>query len=345
MPRPHHFASPGAFAQAVRFEARLRSRRAGMELAVRRAGCAGRPLVVGPWVSEIGFEVLYWIPFLRRLFERHGIRPEQVTAISRGGVAGWYAGVADGYVDILDLVDVEEYRRGQHERVAEAGEQKQYLLTSLDHEIWHRAQLEGSRVHPLVMYSRLRYFWGREEGLDALERLCLYRPFPDPGLPDFALPDRFVAAKPYFSSCFPETPKNRRFVGELIARLAETVDVVLLTTGLRMDDHAEFRPAAGRVHSLDGTLPARDNLGVQTRVIARAQSLLSTYGGPSYLGPALGVPSVSFFSAPNHNPVHLQAAEFAARRLGMAPPLVVNAGDADAPVRIETAVARPEVLS
>lgn len=317
-----------------------------MELAVGRARRTGRPLVVGPWLSEIGFEVLYWIPFLRRLFERHGVRPEQVTAISRGGVAEWYAGVAGGYVDILDLLDVEQYRRRQLERVAEAGEQKQYLVTSLDREIWRRAQVEGSRVHPLAMYSRLRYFWGREEGVDALERLCLYRPFRDPGPPDFALPDRFVAAKPYFSSCFPETPENRRFVGELIARMAETVDVVLLTTGLRIDDHPEFRAAtAGRVRSLDSTLPARDNLAVQTRVIARAQGLLSTYGGPSYLGPVLGVPSVSFFSVPNHNPAHLKAAEFAARRLGMAPPLVVNAGDADAPVRIETAVARPEVLS
>lgn len=302
-----------------------------MELAVRRAGRTGHPLVVGPWLSEIGFEVLYWIPFLRRLFDRHGIRPEQVTAISRGGVAGWYAGVADGYLDILDLFDVEEYRRRQHERVVEAGEQKQYLLTSLDREIWRRGQVEGSRVHPLAMYSRLRYFWGREEGVDALERLCLYRPFPDPGPADFPLPDRFVAAKPYFSSCFPETPENRRFVGELIARLAETVDVVLMSTGLHIDDHAEFGAAAnGRVHSLAGRLPAQNNLGVQTRVIARAQSLLSTYGGPFYLGPVLGVPSVSFFSVSNHNPTHLEAAALAAERIGSQPQIVVDSRSDDA---------------
>src|SRR5688500_14030054 len=61
-----------------------------------------RPIVVGPWLSEIGFELLYWIPFLRWAQERFDIDPDRVTVISRGGNAAWYAGIGSRYVDILD---------------------------------------------------------------------------------------------------------------------------------------------------------------------------------------------------------------------------------------------------
>lgn len=313
-----------------------------------RVGRTGKRVVVGPWLSEIGFEVLYWIPLLRRLFERHGVEPAQVTAISRGGVAHWYRGVADSYVDILDLLQITDYRAAQRRRVADAGEQKQYLVMALEHELWRRAGAGGAvRVHPLVMYSRLRYFWGREEGLDALERCCAYQRFGDPGVPALDLPERFVAAKPYFSSCFPDTEENRDLVERLLVQLADSIDVVLLTTGLAMDDHAELeRVDHERIHPLDRALTARDNLALQTGVIARAQSLVSTYGGPSYLGPFLGVPSVSFFSLRNQNQIHLEAARFAAKRLGVPPPAVFHATGQDAVERVvEAAVGDGLALS
>ena len=44
-----------------------------------------RPVVVGPWLMEIGFELLYWIPYLRAQLRRLGIPKERVIAISRGG--------------------------------------------------------------------------------------------------------------------------------------------------------------------------------------------------------------------------------------------------------------------
>ena len=30
----------------------------------------GAPIVAGPWVGEVGFELLYWVPFLRWCAER-----------------------------------------------------------------------------------------------------------------------------------------------------------------------------------------------------------------------------------------------------------------------------------
>ncbi len=325
MPRPHHFASPSAFGAALRFEADVRGHRWRMERGLARAGRTGARVIVGPWLSEIGFEVLYWIPLLRALLERNGVRPAQVTAISRGGVADWYAGLADGYVDVHDLMGADEFLAAQRSRVDSAGDEKQLQVTPLDRELWRRGgAADAAVVHPLAMYSRLRYWWAGEAGPDELRRRCDWRRFRAASAPSRRLPARFVAAKPYFSACFPDTPANLRFVTEVLLRIAGAVDVVLLSTGLRLDEHAETQLADHeRIHRL-GDLEARTNLAEQTRVLARADGLVSTYGGPAYLGSFLGVPTVGLASVANHNPRHLEAARMAAAAMGTPAPALVD---------------------
>ena len=43
------------------------------------------PILVGPWLSEVGSELLYWIPMLRWIKERFGLDPaDRVVVVSRG---------------------------------------------------------------------------------------------------------------------------------------------------------------------------------------------------------------------------------------------------------------------
>ena len=56
----------------------------------------------------------------------------------------------------------------------------------------------------------------------------------------------------------------------------------------------------------------QDNLAVQTAVVARARELVSTYGGFSYLGPMLGVPTLALHTHEAFSRVHL---DVLARRL------------------------------
>ncbi|MGH2837230.1 MAG: hypothetical protein ACRDJY_02640 [Thermoleophilaceae bacterium] len=326
MPRPHHFSSPRAFVRAVAFESRLRSARLQMERGVSRADRSGRPLLVGPWLSEIGFELLYWIPLLRKLLREHGVAPAQVTALSRGGVRSWYAGVADGYTDLLELLTPSELRGAHEHRVTGAGDQKQQQVTGFDRRLWRRAAPERALcVHPLIMYTRLRYYWGGFAGLDEVERRCEFAAIP-PAPPPKGLPARYVAVKPYFSDCFPDTPENRAFTTEVLNALAAESDVVVMTTGLELDDHAEpDLPAHPRVHTLGSLVEPARNLEIQTAVVAASTALVATYGGPSYLGPFVGVPSVSFFSRDNHNPAHLAVANLAAEKLDAPAPKLFDA--------------------
>ena len=77
-------------------------------------------VIVGPWTGEVGFELLYWIPFLNWLVDQ-GLDPSRLVVVSRGGAAPWYRHLTTRYIDVLDLLTPEQFR----ERTAE-GKRKQY---------------------------------------------------------------------------------------------------------------------------------------------------------------------------------------------------------------------------
>ena len=91
----------------------------------------GRTIVVGPWLSEVGFETLYWVPFLRWVKAAFRLDPARVMAVSRGGVASWYDGIAGRYVEIWDEVDPAEFAR----RTAERGATKQLEVSAFDRDV------------------------------------------------------------------------------------------------------------------------------------------------------------------------------------------------------------------
>jgi len=102
------------------------------------------PIIVGPWLSEVGFEVLYWIPFLRWFQDRYRIDAERIVAISRGGVAEWYGGIAGRYVEIFDHLAPEEFGRCDRElhQNHESGGQKQTTTGQLDIHLMEAAARE-----------------------------------------------------------------------------------------------------------------------------------------------------------------------------------------------------------
>lgn len=274
------------------------------------------PLLIGPWLSEVGFELLYWLPFLRRYLGRHGVSPERVVALSRGGVAGWYAGIAGRYIDIFDLISPEEYVAGNRERIVEQKGQKQLALSSFDERlialVAGRLGLKAlAVVHPALMYRFFLGAWGGYDARGRLQRWCGGEPLPGSWPRTAGLPfEDYVAVKFYHSSCFPETPENTRLVRRLVAELARRTNVVLLNTGLRIDDHAD--PACGgppNVFDATPLMAPNTNLAVQTSVVAHARALYCTYGGFSYLAPLLGVPAVSLYAAlPDFTCSHLEQA-------------------------------------
>jgi hypothetical protein len=60
-----------------------------------------KPVIVGPWVSEVGYELLYWIPFLNWVKAHHPFEAERLIVVSRGGCGAWYRGIGARYIDLF----------------------------------------------------------------------------------------------------------------------------------------------------------------------------------------------------------------------------------------------------
>ena len=257
-------------------------------------------IIVGPWTGEVGFELLYWIPFLNWLSEQ-GLGNRRVTVISRGGAAPWYRHLTTNYVDLLELMTPDEFR----ERTA--GPKKQVDASrGFDGEIVEIVQKrlgleKAGLVHPSAMFRLFSALWRKRAGVELVESFTSYRslslPVDDPATATMELPPQYVTCKFYFSKAFPDTANNRAFAADLIRTISRDVPLVLLSTALRLDEHSDFQTAgASGVYVVDAHAVPHRNLEVQTRLIAGSRGFVGTYGGFSYLAPFYGVRSVSFFS-------------------------------------------------
>lgn len=283
-------------------------------------------IIAGPWLSEVGFEVLYWIPFLRWLEDRYRIDRERVVAVSRGGVANWYADVAAEYVEIFDHVAPDTYSRRNAERRAggESGGQKQTSLSDFDRDLLATARRTpgiGNAVvcHPSLMYRLFNQFWFGNRALDLAVSHTRHIPLNASRRHAFGLPERYIAAKFYTGAALPETPENRNALREMVRAMAQHLPVVLLDTGMATDEHEDylFRDVPN-VISIRAQLTARTNLGEQTSVIAGAQAFVGTCGSLAWLAPMLGVDTIAVYAEDRFLLSHILFATQVYRQMGAA---------------------------
>ena len=288
---------------------------------LRRLAASGQVIVAGPYFGEVGFELLYWIPFLAWFTERYRIPPDRVIAVSRGGAGSWYSHLASRYCDVFDVIDPAEFRARNDRRIRELGEQKQIAVTSFDAEIADAVQrtmgVNAAVLHPSLMYALFAPFWWGHLPIDWVDRHARFCRLTPPPVPDrMILPREFAAVKFYFNDCFLDAPGTRAFVQGVVHEVARDLPVVSLSTGLALDDHDACEPH----HDAPVIQPgyeAKSNLDLQTAIVARARRFVGTYGGFSYLSPFFGVPATAYYSdASGYSVRHLEVAQLAIERMG-----------------------------
>lgn len=286
--------------------------------------CHKRPVIVGPWTGEVGFELIYWIPFVRWVLSRYQVSADRLWVVSRGGTREWYGDIAARYVDAFEFYSPDEFR------AATAEAKKQRRVGSFDADLVDRVtevhQLgRPELLHPGLMYRLFMPFWKDLATIARVDKYAAYDRFAAPDDPVVGnLPSEYVAARFYFSECFPDTPANRAFVSSTIEGISRQTPVVLLNTPFAVDDHRDAESPGGRVRTIAAHMDAPRNLAVQTAVIARARAFVGTYGGYSYLAPFCGVPSLAFYSEPTFKVHHLQVAQHVFARLGGATVVPLN---------------------
>ena len=274
-----------------------------------------RPIIVGPWTGEVGFELLYWVPFVRQTIARYGIDPSRLTVVSRGGVQSWYGSLAPRYVDVFSMYSTAEFR------AATEAAKKQRRVGAFDAQIVTRLRetvglQQAELLHPGMMYRLFQPFWREVATAARVEAHSQYARLAGGPLDLSDLPDDYVAARFYFSDCFPDTPANRAFVTSMIEAISIHTPVVLLNAPFAVDDHRDFASAGTRVISVADRMTPETNLAVQTAVIARARAFVGTYGGYSYLAPFLGVGALAFYSERTFKSHHLHLAQRVFEGLG-----------------------------
>jgi hypothetical protein len=286
------------------FSDAIKEREGEMAQRLRRR-CAGKRVILGPWLSEVGYEILYWVPFVRWMVDEEIFDPQQAVLVTRGGAEVWYPGLYKEAIDIFSLYSTQEFRRRNDERILAIGTQKHLKQGQFDLEI---VQLIEERIgepceviHPEEMYRFLQPLLSGGDGgrapMEMGRRVLHYRRLPEPNVLELEgrLPQQYVAVKFYFRSSFADTSDNRAYVGQLLSEIASRHEIVLLNTRMEFDEHSECEAAASaRIHRIDDLLTPANNLAVQSAVIARAQAFFGTYGGLSYVPLCYGVPSFAF---------------------------------------------------
>jgi hypothetical protein len=274
--------------------------KAAKEMALR-IGANDKPVLVGPWLGDVNSELLYWTPFLRWLLGWGNIDSSRVWVLSRDGVRRWYAGVGDHYLELNDLAETPELGMSAGGRLEE---NSRYTpdpndLPRSDLEILQKVMAETGLddvelVHPSHMFHIFKPYRRGRSPISYAEHLTKYAPLrsgadDDPGL---GLPANYVAIVFHASASFPLNKSNAAFVEDIVGRLSQNTDVVVLDPRQLLSD-AQLIDIKGsyRVH-----IPAAPDLGVHTRILSRARMLVGTYGGFSYLGALLGINTIGLYS-------------------------------------------------
>lgn len=259
------------------------------------------PIILGPFRSELGFEVLYWTPFLNWALKYAGIQKERCIALSRGGMGHLYP--AAHQVDLYALRGVDAVRLENQVDIQTRKILKQTTITAWDksvaREAVERVHKAGTRfhwIHPSWMYWLFDGFWNEQVTYPHIAKHTRFDPLPMPSLPNgMTLPEKFVAVRFYERATLPLQPDIKVVLKEMVQRIAQHRPVVVLSQPHFVDDHVDL-PLKGDNIFLLPTVAPEENLLLQAAVLARSEAFVGTYGGVAQWALRYKKPSLSVYA-------------------------------------------------
>lgn len=262
---------------------------------------SSKPIIIGPMRSELGFEGLYWVPFLRWFVKTYQIDAKRLSVVTRGGAAVLY-GLPS--VDLYRLRSVDTVRLENQYDWQGSKLQKQTSMTTWDRHVMKEAAARllgrGEKyhvLHPSWMYWALAPFWDEQRGMNYLASMTDYEPIT--GIPPLAhiLPAQYVAMKWYDRVTWPaQDPQVQSFMASVVSIVGASSKIVLLTGSPEADDHADIVIKHPSVVTLPSVAPEA-NLAQQIQVLSKATAFIGPYGGVAQLALRMGIPSASFYKA------------------------------------------------
>ena len=319
--------------RTVRATERLVHRRQEWQAAADIGRIGRGAVIVGPWLGEVGYEALYWIPFLNWFKDRYRLSADQLLVVTRGGAGAWYGEVTTNCAEIFDYLEPREFAADNNERRArlEGGGQKQMSLSALDNKILDRIRNDrGWRAahvcHPSLMFRLFRQFWLGNRSLDFVLNHTRYLTIRFAGSDPGPLPLR-VRSRQALHGASTGQHSLRYAVGSrnLLGRSPLRLPVIVLDTGMGLDDHEDYTfDNIPGVTSFRRMMTPQNNLAVQAEVIRRASLFVGTCGSIAWLAPMLGVPTMAVYADDRLLTPHLYFARHAYRLMRAAPFMTID---------------------
>jgi hypothetical protein len=274
---------------------------------------SSKPILLGPWRSEVGFELLYWIPFLTHFREKFQIPKDRLVYLGRGGSAQWFDSA--GKADLFEYLPLEAVRGLTVQASQQTGSIKQHSTPEWERHVCALAAtsmgLKDYHVlSPSWMYQLLGPFWHGSKPLSWLDDRTLHpvrlkAPALSHGI---QLPKDYIAMRWYARATWPLREDLVLWTRRFVEAIASRMPVVMIQSGFQTDDHADINLGGiPNVFNLKyfTTQAHTDNLAIQSAVIANAKGYVGTYGGMAQGAMRWGVPTLALYhefgqTAPAH---------------------------------------------
>jgi hypothetical protein len=276
-------------------------------------------IIIAPWLGEIGYEVLYWIPFLVKMKETGRLTNAKITVISRGGVSAWYQEVSSEYIEIYDYLTPTAFEEIKSNRIKRVGTQKLSVLDNESEKEILKTIFPNIDSFENVLYPS-DFFYPTRALFSQLGRVA-----------PFKMASDLLSTNPYFgvdsemNSLIPDSPyicvkfyKRTSFEvsEEVMKALIDSLLLFAHKKGYRIIDldsgsdldlqHASFKESSKLLtsQSIFDSQPS-NNLSWQSALIKNSKLFIGTYGGPSYLPMMFNVPTIALItSRKGLNPIH-----------------------------------------
>ena len=271
-----------------------------------------RPIVVGPWRSEVGFEVLYHLPYLGWLLK--GIAQKRVYVITRGGAGIWYPVNQAKVLDLYKIRPLEEVRRQTNLDIVRHQMMKHTRISAWDRDVIKQACGIWGIEHPILVHPSETYrrfgdwFASKATAVDTLSRMH-FAPIKKPEHPPEGLPKKYYVSHFYSRATLKASPEVRRFISDTLVGLSERAPVIQLLSPHHVDDHIDIPIKHDKVlvATKDGQHPSpAETLSHNSALIAGSAGFVGTYGGMAQVALRYGIPSLSFYETlEGTSPQHL----------------------------------------
>ena len=275
-------------------------------------------LIIGPWFSELGFELLYWIPYINKLYTDKIFANKNVATISRGGVEEFYSFLPGKHFNLLEHYSQVDWSKITSSIWRDLGGLKQSMLVNqeIDMLVNLKSELNFDQdsktliLHPSLMFSLFRPFWRNKSwSADIISEQLNFPSFMRHKTENFGAVK--IYSRPSLSISVASAKKIKEFLEN------ENIKLKIISSDSYKDDHEVLALDNIENSILVPVDEYENNLKIQLDVIKKSSVSYTTYGGLSYYALYLGKTSFGFYSdSSKFDEQHIKVAKLLETKFG-----------------------------